>query len=353
MIHFAVEAVDKNAKKTETDDIRAIERLLAAENIAVDIVQLKNQLLYACDVTINFHPDRFDNTGKLIIENLLVEGMYENQYKTGTSNGARTAQPGGDRDLWEKALFYGAYHKREKNLAARPKYGALNIHNYTDGASARFGACFFTVKPHVIKRCTFAFGDSSTAPEVIGTEEHFYGVLRALLEEVAQEGRLLNKKGFTLKSAVQYILSLQKDKIEILGRNLDDCIEAHIHGEISLLEDIESFYIDGAYHGTEIDALSKRLSERYDIALHDIPKRTYSIDKIDDVWRGPLARPVAEEIMARFPNKERMLDAYILGCAAQDSILNSKVWECIASEFDLFQNFKYLWHFIAYFGHVE
>ena len=166
-------------------------------------------------------------------------------------------------------------------MADRPKYGALNIHNYIDGAAARFGSCFFTVKPHVARRCTFAFGDSSTNPEVMGTSEHFYGILNALLQRVADTGKFLEKENYTVMQAVDYILSMQKDCINGMGRNLDICIETHIHGKLSLLDDIESLYVDEYYLSTDIGKMISAISERYDIKLHYIPKRQFDISKLN------------------------------------------------------------------------
>lgn len=86
--HIAVQTVEFQAQKSEATDVNQFKHLLDESNLEADIEQLKDQLLYACDVTINFHPDRFSNNGQLIINNLLHEGQYYNQYKTGTSNGA-------------------------------------------------------------------------------------------------------------------------------------------------------------------------------------------------------------------------------------------------------------------------
>jgi hypothetical protein len=346
--HKAVQIITSNAAETAQKDKEFIRELLEDASLNADIDSLVRNLLNACDVTVNFHPDRFSNNGKLIIENLLTDGEYHNQYKTGTSNGGRTAYTGGDRDLWEKRLFFDAYHNGEFEMISRPKYGALNIHNYIDGASARFGSCFFTLKPHVTKRCTFAFGDSSSNPDVMGTSEQFYGIVKALLQNVIEKGELLGESS-TTQQAADYILSMQKSRIETIGRNLDDCIETHIHGHLCLLEDIDSFYIDEHFASTEIEKVAKALSERYDIKLLYIPKRQFQINKIDDKWKGPLARPIADRINERF-GSDGMLNAALIGLASQDSVANSENWLDLGTEYDLFQNFKYLWHYVARFG---
>ena len=63
-------------------------------------------------VTLNFHPDRILPSGHAVIESLLAEGIYHNQFITSVTNGSKTAYPGGDRDQWERLLFGGAYQRR-------------------------------------------------------------------------------------------------------------------------------------------------------------------------------------------------------------------------------------------------
>ena len=300
MNYNAVHIIESQAAENEQSDKKEIRQILTAASVNADIDLLTKKLLYDCDVTINFHPDRFSNNGKLIIENLLTDGEYHNQYKTGTSNGGL----GGNRDSWENRLFKGAYHDGNTKMADRPKYGALNIHNYIDGAAARFGSCYFTVKSPVVERCTFAFGDSSTDPDVMGTSKHFYGILNALLQRVADTGKLLEKENYTVKQAVEYIFSMQKNRMNGIGKNLDICIETHIHGKLSLLDDIESLYIDEFYLSTDIGKIITAISERYDIKLYYIPKRQFHISKIDDEdwhWKGvPLTRTLADRINEKF-----------------------------------------------------
>ena len=107
MTYKAVDIIDLQALKNEQDDKETINRILAEASVNEEIETLKNKLLYDCDVTINFHPDRISNNGKLVIKNLLIDGEYHNQHKTGISNGGL----GGSRNSWEQRLFHGAYHK--------------------------------------------------------------------------------------------------------------------------------------------------------------------------------------------------------------------------------------------------
>ena len=99
----AVLNVELRAKETEIEDKNIIEKIIKEEfyhYINADF--LVSQILNCCDVTLNFHPDRFSNNGNMIIQNLINEGIYQSQFLTGTTNGGKTAYPNGDRDIWEK-----------------------------------------------------------------------------------------------------------------------------------------------------------------------------------------------------------------------------------------------------------
>ena len=347
----AVKIIESQAAGSEQKDKNEIRRILHEFSVDTNPETLAERLLYGCDVTINFHPDRISNNGKMIIENLLTDGEYHNQHKTGTSNGGL----GGDRDSWERRLFNGAYHDGNSNVINRPKYGALNVHNYADGAAARFGSCFFTVKEHVVDRCTFSYGDSSTDPDVMGTSGRFFGVVKALIKDVRDHGRLLERERCTVGRAIEYILAMDKNKINgmVMGGNLDTCIETHIHGALSLKDDIESLYADSLYAPTDIWETIKAMCARYDIDLRFIPERRFHIDKIGDEdwkWKGvPLTRTLADRVDERFGG-DGMLDAVIIGRASRDSVINPGDWSDIGTAFDLFQNFKKLWHYCAFWG---
>lgn len=334
----ALDIVERQARKDEADKRRQIAKYPA------DADRLVSKMLQK-PVTINFHPDRLSGNGRPIIENLLIEGRYLGQFQTGTTNGGKTAYVGGDRFLWEQRLFSSAY---PADTFCRPKYGALNVLNYLDGASARFGSCYFTLKQSALKQCTFAYGDSSTNPETLCTIQSFYGILSALLADVADKGRLLNIENCSLDEAFEILESgcvPQK-----MGRNLDFCIETHIHGDVLLGEDIEALYLDGSYKGTEIQSFADALSEKYPIALRWIPKRQIRVDTIDENFRGPMMKPLARRIDLRFGGGAGVINAALLGKASCESVTDPGKWSDMGSSEELFQYFKQLWHTTAYFG---
>lgn len=340
----AIDVVYRNACKAEADNRLHVTRICESQYIDADML-ISNILRKP--ITVNFHPDRLSNNGKPIIENLLADGKYLGQFQTGTSNGGKTAYIGGERFLWEQRLFSNAY---PADTLSRPKYGALNVLSYLDGASARFGSCYFVLKQNVMRQCTFAYGDSSTNPETLCTAQSFWGILYALLSDVINNCKLLNIENCPLDKAIQ-MLSSNKRISQVMGRNLDYCIETHIHGEVLLGEDIEALYLDGSFKDTEIHSLSEKLSRKYQISLCWIPIRQIQIDSIDDSFRGPMIKPLAEKIDLRFGGGAGVINAKLIGKGSCESILRPDIWSDIGNDFELFQYFKQLWHTTAYYGY--
>nr|WP_243157539.1 DUF3626 domain-containing protein [Clostridium sporogenes] len=296
-------------------------------------------------ITINFHPDRLSNNNKTAIENLLEQGRYHGQFRTGTTNGGKTAFVGGDRFMWEQCLFHSAY---PNNSFDRPKYGALNIFKYIDGASVRFGSCYLVLKKEIIDRCTFSYGDSSTNPTTLCTNDTFVCVLADLLRNVQNNGKLLNQVVSSEQEALAILLN--KRDVKVIGRNLDYCIETHIHGDVHLLDDVDSFYMDESYQETTFEEKANELCHRYGIKLKWIPKRQIKLEEIGDLFRGPMIPLLAKKIDTIWGNNQGVMNAALLGKASQDSELNPEKWNDIGSQSEVFQYIKQLWHTIGYFG---
>ncbi len=311
----------------------------------VNTQELINRVLQS-PITINFHPDRFSNNGKTILENLLEQGLYHGQFRTGTTNGGRTAFIGGDRFCWEQRLFYHSY---PDDSIDRPKYGALNVLRYIDGASVRFGSCYFTLKQEIVKRCTFSYGDSSTNPTTLCTADTFSGVLADLFRDVQKNGRLLNRVVLSEQETLAILLN-QSDKIKDKGKNLDQCIETHVHGDIVLGDDIDSFYMDESFQKTPFAKQAEDLCHKYNIALQWIPERQVDIEAIGDLFRGPMIPKLAQKIDRLLGHNQGIIDASLIGAASRDSALNPKSWQDIGNEAEIFQYLKQLWHTVGYFG---
>lgn len=297
-------------------------------------------------ITINFHPDRLVQGGITILESLIRHGRYHGQFRTGTTNGGKTAYIGGDRFLWEQALFQGAY---PADAIDRPKYGALNIFRYLDGGSVRFGSCFFIMKQDILHRCTFSYGDSSSHPAVVCTSDTFACVLAALLKDVEIHQRMLNQVVSSLQEAFAILLSPSRT-LRHLGRNLDNCIETHIHGDIALLSDVACFYLDSSYRDTLIEQQAAALCQMYEIELHWLPERHVYTEEIGKYFRGPAIPIVAKKIDDVLGNHQGVIHAELIGRASRDSEINPENWSDIGTKEDMFQYLKQLWHTVGYFG---
>lgn len=185
-------------------------------------------------VTLNFHPDTWVQN-ELTIQRIVHDGFYRSQFETGTSNGGLTANLGGDRWAWESDIFDGAYD--EADPALRPKYGALNFRQDVIGGSPRFGSCHFRLRPHVSARTTFCYPDSHLTPETFGVVDRF------ALTDLAEENALA------------------------LDPVLDNYIEAHVHGPLSINEDVEALVLDPSYRNTAVDEWAMLLT--CDVEWHD------------------------------------------------------------------------------------
>lgn len=340
---LALEKVREYAKRDCTKHYNYLEQVCRSFDIAVNV--LIERVLQS-PITINFHPDRFANNGKTVLENLIGQGLYHGQFRTGTTNGGKTAYIGGERYLWEQQLFRDAY---PDNSLDRPKYGALNVFRYIDGASVRFGSCYFVMKQEISNRCTFSYGDSSINPTTLCTSDVFIGILADLLSDVQNKARMLNQVVSSQQEALAILLN-KCDTMKNIGRNLDYCIETHIHGDVSLLEDVESFYVDSSFQNTIVEGQAEELCQKYGINLEWIPKRQVLVKEMGELFRGSMIPVVAKKIDCLFGNHQGIINANLIGQASRDSVMNPENWNEIGNGTDVFQYLKQLWHTVGYFG---
>tara|TARA_B100002049_G_C16082512_1_gene377912 strand:- start:4094 stop:4936 length:843 start_codon:yes stop_codon:yes gene_type:complete len=267
---------------------------------AIENIRLKSQGIdssIASAVTINFHPDRFTAENKPILQAIAEDGYLKSQFETGTSNGGLTAYIGGERWLWEQSVFDGAYDGASNSL--RPKYGALNYRNYETGASPRFGSSYFQLKPNVSYRTTFCYPDSYFEPE---------------------DFAVFNRVGLLVDKALASNSDL-----------LDDYIEAHIHGEISVKDDIECLVLDPIFRAGPIEEQAANLGvavkwhNGYELSLEEM-------SRYPD-YRGQKYIELAKELA-----RNGRINAKILGLAVARQGYDE-------------QEVKKVWHYLARFGY--
>ncbi|WP_339294730.1 DUF3626 domain-containing protein [Paenibacillus sp. FSL W7-1279] len=321
---------------------------------SVTIGSLLSHIEKFARVTLNFHPDRILPTGRSVIESLLREGVYHNQFITSVTNGSRTAYPGGDRDQWERLLFGGAYQQPGVRHDERPKYGALNLMNFADGGSPRFGSCFLVLSPGILKRSTFTFGDSHAGPEFVGTIRQWDSILTALLQQVESTGSALGSPNVNIPAMLERLIHLPSSHTGPtgpVGRSLDDYMEAQIHGVIDLSSDVEALVADPSYRNTPIGSLLHALCERYNLTLSWHPGFCLAVRDVPDDFRGPAMPPLAKRIDQRFGGSLGMLDAAIIGKAAAQLHHDSSEWSDWGTFAETFQHLKQLWHVLVKYGH--
>jgi hypothetical protein len=238
-------------------------------------------------VTLNFHPDRCRN-GVPILVAMAGEGIYRSQFETGTSNGGLTAHPGGARWLWESRIFAGAYDGAAP--AERPKYGALNVKGSVMGGAPRFGSAHLRLRAEVLARCTFCYPDSVFEPAHFGI--------------AAKMGQVLGA------------LHAHDDP-------LDDYIEAHVHGPLRLVDDVEALVLDPCYQGTAIEAQAQRLL--VPVEWHPGFRLPVDVLRQHPQYRGQRYVDLGVQLA-----RHGVLDPACLGAGEHDPQDLKKVWHCLA-----------------------
>jgi hypothetical protein len=252
----------------------------------------------ALRVTLNFHPDR-QHRGIPILRAMARDGRYRNQFETGTGNGGLTAHPGGNRWVWEQRIFGGAYD--DAPAQERPKYGALNHRRSPVGGAPRFGSAHLRLAAHTLARTTFCYPDSVYQPEHFGTATHL-----------------------DLTPAADY------DWETGTTEDLDNYVEAHVHGIIDLATDVEALVLDPVFRGTSVESDAEGLP--CEVEWHGGFRLDLAIVRANPEYRGAHIVDVAEQVAV-----DSHLDPAVIGAA-------------VASGRHDPQDVKKVWHHLARFG---
>lgn len=345
----AIHKVRALAKLQSESSANSISEILASSNIGSTLFHTTTQHIKDnAKVVIHFHPDKPTKTGRNVIESLLDEGVYRNQFETGISNGGLSAFQGGERDEWEKRLFGGVYQKSEVARSDRPKYGALDLLHYSDGASPRFGSCYFQLKQEITNYCSFTFKDSYYEPQELGCLEYFDTIMLSMLREVEKTGEIFGHKNLTISSLLE---QLSKKPITHhnfstnFGRLLDEYIEAQIHSSINLDSNVEKLVADSSFIGTDIENNLIQLCEKYNICLDWHAGFYISVHDVPDDFRGEKMPFLAKRISG-----DEILTAATIGCAAKNLYQNPKAWEDWGTPRECNQYLKQLWHVLVRYG---
>jgi len=301
-------------------------------------------------VALHFHPDRLDPTMKSVAEALLEQGIYKSQFETLLSNGSVSAYPGGERDVWEDKMFGGAYQINGSTTSERPKYGALDVMLHPDGPAPRFGSCFFLLSPEVSRRCSYSYLDSHQDPKEKGTYKEFDLILLALMRDAFFNDFAIGERNLTVQKLIDHMLGnlekpFQAPSNKEPNRNLNHYIEAQIHGDISLKDDVSILVADPSFKDTHVGRILTQICHKYSIALYWHMGFALWVDEVPMDFRGPSMPSLAKRIA-----KNEFIDANIIGTAAMDLKRNTSHWNDRGSYNEVLQELKLLWHVLVRYG---
>jgi hypothetical protein len=314
-------------------------------------------------IALHFHPDRLGHNAVSVAEGLLSEGVYRNQFETGLSSGSPTAFPGGERDLWERALFGAAYHADGVLPSERPKYGSLELVRFPDGPAPRFGSCYFVLRDVGARTSiTFMGSEHPQASDRVGTPARPHGAIAALLSEIENGGMAspawppfltptLGIPGITVSRFCDLVQGLPGPRpnpsVGKPGRLLDTGVEAQVHGPIVLSRDVELLVADPAFAGTPMGRVLHDITDKNGFELKWHCGFRLPVRDVPDDFRGPLMPRFAQ----RVAGAAEILDAVVIGQAAASLYRNPTQWSEWGDYWDVVRLFRQIWHVLVHFGH--
>ena len=300
-------------------------------------------------VGLHFHSDRPDPNMRPVAEAMLEQGIYRNQFETRLSSGGVSAYPGGDRDIWEQRIFGGSYHLDGTTVRERPKYGSLNLMVHPDGPSPRFGSCYFLLNPEISQRCTYTYLDSHQDPKEKGTYDEFDDILAALMRDAFFGDFAIGERNLTTTKLVEHLLSNLEKPFEDpsnqeANRNLNHYIEAQVHGDISLQDDVDLLVADPSFKSVHIGEILHQLCSQYSIDLYWHMGFAMWVQDVPTDFRGPAMPSLAKRI-----SQKDAIDTSMIGIAAMDLKRDPASWSSRGTYEDVLQELKLLWHVLVRF----
>jgi hypothetical protein len=359
----ALRHVEARANARDTTSLLSIAGILERAGCGLEtylaVVELVRQ---HARIAVHFHPDRLGHKAASVAESLLRDGVYRSQFETGLSSGSPTAFPGGERDIWERTLFGGAYHAEGVSASERPKYGSLELVRFPDGPAPRFGSCYFVLRDVAARTSiTFMGSEHPQASDRVSTLARPPGARAALLSEIENGGMAapdwppfrvptLGVPGITVRRFCDLCKSLcdprQNPSVGEPGRVLDTGVEAQVHGPVVLSRDVELLVADPAFEGTSTGRILDELAGKYGFELQWHCGFRLSVRDVPDDFRGPAMPRFAQ----RVAGASEVLDAVLIGQAAASLHLNPAQWSDWGNYWDVLRLLRQLWHVTVHFG---
>jgi hypothetical protein len=332
---------------------QAIAEIQAMSNLAADAFErgVANIKRHA-RIGLHFHPDRPHAQLQTVAESLLSSGLYKSQFETLISNGSVSAVPGGPRDVWEQKLFGGAYQLAGTTVAQRAKYGALALLQHADGPAPRFGSCYFLLAPRVSSRATFSYLDSHQEPLEKGCYDELDDIVAALFKESFTRDFALGEAKLPPTRLLEHLLTelaqpFADPALRAPTRNLNHYIEAQVHGDVRLREDVEILVCDPSFRGTATGNTLERICERYAIDRYWHAGFALTPSEVPVDFRGAWMPSLATRVAC-----DGLVDAAAIGCAARELARDPASWSDRGSQAEVLQELKLLWHVLVRFGHA-
>src|SRR5699024_10130754 len=220
---------------------------------------------------------------------------------------------------------------------------------HPDGPAPRLGSCYFLLYPEVSRRSTFTYLASHQNPTDKGTYEAFEMMLAALLKEAYVSEFAVGEPNLTTPQLVERMRRLGEPipnpAMKKPSRNLNNYIEAQVHGDISLKEDVEVLVVDPSFRGTLIGNVLEKISRKYLIDLYWHRGFRLEVNEVPMDFRGPSMPSLAKRIA-----RHCRIDANLIGSAVRDLKAHPAAWSDRGSVPEVLQELKLLWHVLVRYG---
>lgn len=130
-----------------------------------------------------------------------------------------------------------------------------------------------------------------------------------------------------------------------VARNLNHYVEAQVHGDVVLSQDVDALVGDPSFRGSETGSVLAELCRRNDIALHWHPGFVLACDQVPRDVRGPTMPSLAARIA-----RSGTIDASTIGAAVTDLRANPDAWSDRGTPDQVLQELKLLWHVLLKCG---
>jgi Protein of unknown function (DUF3626) len=175
-------------------------------------------------------------------------------------------------------------------------------------------------------------------------------VFAALLHSAFNHEMGLGESELTVPNLIHRLrneLPLPLDAIEHFPvvRNLNHYIEAQVHGDVLLRQDVDALVADPSFRHTDTGRVLNELCQRYDLALHWHAGFSLSCKEVPRDFRGPTMPSLAERVAI-----SNVVDARAIGAAVRELRARPEEWTDRGNRDDVLQELKLLWHVLVKHG---